>query len=193
MAKINLLPWRQELRRQQIQDFLFVTLLFAALGAVGAGVFYLALREQIRNQEQRNGILASHVSVLDAKIVEIEQLEEKKSALLARMDAIELLQTNRPSIVKLFDQLQSALPEGASYTSLRQSGTLLTIDGLAESEARVSSFMRGLERSSFFSKPTLKYIRIKDIGGEGESLDLRVNEFSLEVRQVSSTRVEGDS
>ena len=122
MAKINLLPWRQELRRQQIQDFLFVTLLFAALGAVGAGVFYLALREQIRNQEQRNGILASHVSVLDAKIVEIEQLEEKKSALLARMDAIELLQTNRPSIVKLFDQLQSALPEGASYTSLRQSG-----------------------------------------------------------------------
>ena len=192
MARINLLPWREELRKEKLRGFMVTAMLFAALGVVGGVSAYVLVHSQVLDQEEKNQRLNDEIVKLDKKIQEIETLEEKKSALLARMEAIERLQIDRPTVVRLFDELQSTLPEGASYTSVEQVGYLLTIEGLAESEARVSSFMRRLERSQLFEKPVLTYIRVR--GTDRDGFGVRINEFKLTVRQVtprSSSEDEG--
>ena len=162
MAKINLLPWRAERRKQRQQEF--VAMVVASV--VGAGIaFFLILQYhngQIEGQEARNQLLQSEIAEVDAKITEIEALEETRSQLIARKEVIEQLQASRSQMVHLFDELVRSIPEGVQLASIQQSGRELTLEGHAQSNARVSAYMRSLEDSEWMTRPDLSIIEAVD-------------------------------
>lgn len=181
MAKINLLPWREELRKEQQKEF-FIMVGVAALLAVGVwGIVHFYHTQLISYQQSRNKYVEEQIVLLDKKIEEIERLEKEKERLLSRMRAIEQLQGNRPLIVRLFDELVANLPEGVSLISITQKGTAITINGVAQSNARVSSFMRNLENSEWLQKPQLDVIQAKDEQGQ------RISNFTLRFSQIVPT------
>lgn len=178
MTNINLLPWRDELRKQRQQE-LFVMLGFAAIVALCIwGVVHLYHVQLIEYHQSRNQYLSLEIAKLDKKIAEIRQLQKEKERLLARMRAIEQLQGNRPLIVRLFDELITSLPEGVSLLRLTQKGSSITINGVAQSNARVSSFMRNLENSAWLKDPQLDIIQAKDEAGQ------RISNFTLRFTQT---------
>jgi len=175
--KINLLPWRAERRKQQRNEFF--TLMGMAAAATLLLVFMVRVYYQqlISHQEARNDFLQAEISKLDEKIKEIESLENEKERLLARMKTIEQLQTSRPVIVHLFDELVGALPEGVYLTEIAQQGDAVTLKGAARSNARVSSFMRNLDASGWLRDPALEIIESKEVDQR------RISSFSLTVKQ----------
>lgn len=162
MAKINLLPWRAERRKQRQQEF--VAMVVASV--VGAGIaFFLILQYhngQIEGQEARNRLLQQEITQVDAKIVEIEALERTRSQLIARKEVIEQLQASRSQMVHLFDELVRSIPEGVQLATIQQSGRQLTLEGHAQSNARVSAYMRSLEASEWMTNPDLSIIEAVD-------------------------------
>lgn len=178
MSQINLLPWRAARRKQQQRDFFALLGLAALLTLVGWYGFHNFYTQKIDYQNMRNQFLGQEIAKLDERIKEIESLEREKERLLARMRAIEQLQTNRPLIVRLFDELVRSLPEGVSVTSVEQQGSSITINGVAQSNARVSSFMRNLESSDWLRNPQLDIIQAQTAEG------LRVSNFTLRFDQV---------
>ena len=186
MSKINLLPWREELRKEKQQQF-FVILGICAAIAVGAwGLVHYYHTQLIDYQQQRNKFMEEQIALLDKKIEEIKRLEKEKERLLARMRAIEQLQGNRPLIVRMFDAIVNSLPEGVSLTKIKQVKDLVTINGIAQSNARVSSFMRNIEASKnedgepVLKDPQLDIIQVSN----ADSQDLRLNNFTLRFKQV---------
>lgn len=179
MPHINLLPWREELRQERKKQFL--TLLGLSLLAT-AGVVYLALTQVqgwVSHQETRNRMLEQEISQLEEKIREIDELRETRENLLARMQVIEELQQQRTEIVHLFDELVSTLPEGIYLTSLSQEGDTISMEGVAQSNARVSTYMKRLDASDWLDDPQLQVIETR---GERPN---RFSEFSLQVRQTT--------
>jgi type IV pilus assembly protein PilN len=184
MAKINLLPWREELRTQRKQEFM-VMLGIAAVVAAGIwGLVHVYHTQLIQYHQARNQYLTGEIAKLDKKIEEIKKLQQEKERLLARMRAIEQLQGNRPLIVRLFDELVVSLPEGVSLLSVEQKGTGITINGVAQSNARVSTFMRNLEASEWLKNPQLDIIQARDEEGQ------RVSNFTLRFVQTVPTATE---
>lgn len=162
MARINLLPWRAERRKQRQREFTMML----GLGAL-AGVFLWFLvntyyNNQINGQNERNKYLQDQITQVDAKIKEIEELDKKKGRLLARKQVIEELQANRSQMVHLFDSLVRTIPDGVSLTSIKQEGDRLTLEGRSQSNARVSTYMRNLEGSGWMTKPELSVIEAKE-------------------------------
>lgn len=189
MARINLLPWREELRRKRQKNF--AILAGVAILAM-CGVVYAVqweLQAQIDHQRERNAYLEGQIIALDRQIKDIRDLEEQRSRLIARMEIIQRLQASRPEIVHMFDALVSTVPEGVYFNRLEQKGDLLTINGVAQSNAFVSSLMRNLNRSEWLDSSTLKEIVSR--GQEGTDL-LRLAEFQLEVKQLSKAAPEGE-
>jgi len=179
MSKINLLPWREAKRKELQTQFLIALMIVAAMAVAvwGAGHFYHV--QLIDVQNNRIALVEQNIKAVDKKIEEIKQLEREKERLLSRMRAIEQLQGNRPVIVHLFDELVTSLPDGVTVSSITQKGTNITINGLAQSNARVSSFMRKLEGSKWLANPNLKVIRESNAAG-----DKPVNSFTLTFSQV---------
>lgn len=158
MARINLLPWRAERRKQRQKEF-GVMLAFAALA--GLALWFLVnsyYNGQISGQEERNAYLQDQISQVDTKIKEIEELDRQKSRLLARKEVIEQLQANRSQMVHLFDSLVRTIPDGVVLTSIKQEGEKLTLEGRSQSNARVSTYMRNLEGSGWMTSPELSII-----------------------------------
>ncbi|MFT4256673.1 MAG: PilN domain-containing protein, partial [Pseudoxanthomonas sp.] len=161
MARINLLPWRAERRAARQKEF-YAMLGFAALAGVALSVLiYLFYSQQISGQNSRNEFLRGEIRQLDTQIKEIEELDKKKGRLLARKKVIEELQANRSQMVHLFDSLVRTIPDGVSLTNIKQEGDLLTLEGRAQSNARVSAYMRNLETSGWMTKPDLAVIEAK--------------------------------
>ena len=179
MSKINLLPWREEKRKELHTQFIVsvVTVAVLALIVWGAGHFYHV--QLIEVQNSRVAYIEKNIDVVDKKIEEIKELEKEKERLLSRMRAIEQLQGNRPLIVRLFDEMVDSLPDGVTVSEVSQSGTKITINGLAQSNARVSSFMRKLESSKWLEKPNLKIVKEATVEG-----DKTFNSFTLTFSQV---------
>ena len=179
MSRINLLPWREE-RRSELQKQFYTAL---GLVAIVAGlvwyVTHLYHKDLIAVDRQRISYVEKQIEMVDEKIKEIQQLEKEKASLLSRMRTIEQLQGNRPLIVRFFDELITSLPEGVSVTRVSQTGASITIDGLAQSNARVSSFMRNLESSEWLANPDLKIIQQSGAAG-----DRRINSFKLTFTQI---------
>lgn len=178
MSRINLLPWREQERKQKQQEFFISAGVVAAIAAVIIGLVHLYHVQLIDAQELRNDYLNNQIAVLDKKIKEIQQLEKEKQRLLDRMRAIEQLQRNRPLIVRFFDELVASLPEGVSVTQVTQDDNRITINGEAESNARVSSFMRNLESSQWLKDPKLDVIQAMSAAGT------RISRFTLRFQQV---------
>jgi type IV pilus assembly protein PilN len=175
MAKINLLPWREDKRKERQVDFL----VFLGSGIVATVLVMTAVHFYIvgviDNQNARNRYIQNEISVLDKKIKEIKALDKTKSKLLARMEVIQQLQSSRPEIVHMFDQLAKTVPEGVYLTKFSQKGKNLAIDGNAQSNTRVSAYMRSLEQSPWLKGTDLNVIRSKGVDA---------NSFTLKVAQA---------
>jgi len=179
MAKINLLPWREELRNQRNQEFGILAGLSAAVAVliiVGISAFYGQL---IENQESRNKFMQDEITKLDNKIKAIKDLKARKERLLQRIKTIQQLQTNRTEIVHLFDETVKVVPDGVYLNSIKQSGPNLTMTGIAESNTRVSEFVRNIEASQWMTAPSINVI------SRNKSTALQTNNFTLQLKQSS--------
>lgn len=161
MAKINLLPWRLERRKQRQNEFYMMLGGAAVLAIVLGFLVHGYFAAEIDGQNARNQFLQNEITKLDAQIKEIEKLEATKASLLARKEVIEQLQANRSQMVHLFDELVRTIPEGVQLSSIKQNGAQLTLEGLAQSNARVSSYMRNIEASGWMKDPDLSVIEAK--------------------------------
>jgi len=161
MARINLLPWRAERRKQRQKDF-FTMLGLSALGAVLIAFLIVNYySRQIGGQNERNDYLRQKIAEVQKQIDEIKTLEEKKALLLKRKEIIEELQADRSQMVHLFDSLVRTIPDGVVLTSIKQEGDKLTLEGRSQSNARVSTYMRSLEGAGWMTKPELSVIEAK--------------------------------
>ncbi len=162
MAHINLLPWREELRKEQQQQFIVVAAGTAIVGALLILLTHMQMSGLIDQQNNRNKFLETEISALDEKIAKIKDLEKTKADLLARMDIIQQLQHSRPQSVHLMDELVYTMPDGVFLNSISQKGAALTMSGIAQSNARVSAYMRNIDNSQWIGKPRLDVIETKE-------------------------------
>ncbi|WP_221795783.1 PilN domain-containing protein [Oceanobacter mangrovi] len=175
MANINLLPWRERLKKERQQQFLSVIVAVAAVAFVCIWSVSSFYDGQLSNQQGRNNFLKSEISTLDKQIAEINKLTETRSQLIERMELIQNLQGNRPVIVRLFDELARAVPDDLYYTSLSISGDRVSIKGVAKSNNRVAALMRNFDESSWFTEPALLGVKALPNGS---------NEFEISMRKV---------
>jgi len=189
MARINLLPWREQLREERKQRFLVA---LVGVLVVAAGFVFLGdqlLNSAIEQQNARNEFIKREIAVLDARIKEISELKTRRQQLLERMKIIQDLQGNRPIIGRVFDQLVRTLPDGVYFSSVKMVGKRIDILGAAESNNRVSNLMRNLDASEWLSAPNLTQVKATTAG----ALD-QANVFQLSVQQTQPAleEVEGD-
>ena len=156
MILINLLPYREEARKRK-RELFQITLFASFLGGLAiAGGLYWVLQTQIENQQSRNAFLEAEIKVLDGQIKEIASIEDEIAALRARQTAVEDLQADRNLPVHLLNQLVLQLPDGVYLTSVKQTGQTVTMQGMAQSNERVSEMLRNLSNNTpWFSKPEL--------------------------------------
>ncbi len=185
MPKINLRPWREELKAERQKQFItmLVAVVIVSLGLVF--MWHTNVDGQITHQKDRNAYLNKSMEELDKKIKEIESLKKEREQLLSRMKVIQDLQGTRPVIVRVFDELVKTLPDGLFYESLKRTGSELKIQGKAESNNRISGLMRNFESSEWFANPNLT--DVSSVKKQDEAL----NRFDMTVNQVTPT-VSGD-
>src|ERR1700743_3819771 len=173
MPRINLLPWREQERKVRRREFVAAlggAAFAAAIFVVGGALLY---NSWIDGQNAKNNLLKKEIVKLDAQIADIQDLENRKQRLVARMEIIEKLQRKRPEIVHLFDDLVKTVPEGIYLTQIKETGKKLEIKGVAQSSTRVYTFMRNIDSSSWMDNPTLQVVESsKDnpIGGSSFTL-----------------------
>jgi type IV pilus assembly protein PilN len=186
MPRINLLPWREELREQRRNQFYVA--MAGAIGAAAVAVFLgvLVMNSVISHQNGRNQVLEEEMKLLDNKIAEIKDLEAKKDRLVARMQIIEQLQQSRPEIVHLFEELVRTLPDGVYLTEVKQSGAALRIAGAAESNTRVSALMRNVDKSGWLTEPDLEVVEVRS------ETDALGSLFSIRAKQIAIAAPEED-
>jgi len=190
MARINLLPWRENLRQERQRNFMIALGATALVAVVLVFLGSHLVERQIDGQDARNRYLESEIRELDRDIATIENLERTRDNLLARKNVIERLQENRSMMVHLFNSLAQTVPEGIRLTSVRQAGEELTIEGTTQSETRVSDYMRNIESAEWLHEPDLQIIEVMD--GDGEGGGERFT-FELRARVASPNAVEQEA
>ena len=174
MIRINLLPHREEKRKARQKQFGILAGLAAVVGLVIAGLLWVFFDAQITNQQGRNKYLTTEIATLDKQIEEIKRIREETASLLAKKQVVEGLQSYRSEPVYLLDQLLRQLPEGLYLKSIKQTGVKLSVSGYAQSNARVSAFMRNIEASPYLGNPNLIEIKAVTVNTQ------RANEFILD-------------
>jgi type IV pilus assembly protein PilN len=180
MPRINLLPWREQERKERKLAF-FVWLGVAAVGALlVAGAGYVLFNSMISAQERRNEQLRAEIKVVDRQIEEINDLETQKQRFISRMQVIDKLQRSRSEEVHLFDEIAKTIPDGTYLTSVKQTGRKLKFEGVAQSSTRVSTLMRNISASQWMKDPELEVVESK--AGTGPAGD----SFVLDAAQVTT-------
>ena len=179
MAGINLLPWREAARKKSQQQFVMSVVGAVALGILVVGGGYTYMSGRISYQEDRNAHIEKETKKLDKIIAEIKTLDASRKALLDRISVIEGLQSTRPGIVHLFDEMVNALPKGLFLTQLKQEENKIKLEGKAESSARVSSYMNRLNASPWLKSSDLNTIKV-----DSKDNNNRLRYFSLNVTQL---------
>jgi len=178
MPRINLLPWRDQQRKERKLAF-FVALGGAAFGAlVTAFAGYLLFKSMISSQETRNERLRTEIKIVDRQIEQINDLETQKQRFIARMQVIEKLQRSRSEVVHLFDEIAKNMPDGTYLTSFKQDGKKLKFEGVAQSSTRVSTFMRNISGSQYMKDPELEVVENKGGTTIGNSFVLDASEIT---------------
>lgn len=188
MARINLLPWREEARRDRQRQFLYslmATLVLGAILVLIVGVFY---DQQISDQEARNQRIQVEINRLEERIARIEELEETRARLVARKQIIESLQASRSLTVELLDKLAKTIPVGVTLTDVRQQGLMVTLLGTSQSNARVSAYLQSLEGMDLFVAPELQYVR----AAQNPDNRYETYEFAIRVRLDNKRGVEDE-
>jgi type IV pilus assembly protein PilN len=181
MPRINLIPWREAERKRKRQEF--------GVGAVAAlmlaGLLSFAVNLQMQGavsyQNERNQFLKDEIAKLDKQIAEIQQLDQQKQRLLARMQVIEQLERSRPEVVHLFDQLVRTLPDGVYLTAVKQNERKVQLKGIAQSSTRVSSYMRNLDASEWLADPSLDILENKGASDSGSEFTLNAQQENLQL------------
>ncbi len=192
MYSLNLLPWRQQRRRERQRRFV------AILGLTAIGAFLLVLAgswwvgSQVKGQQSRNVYLQNEIRKLDLQITEIEDLEAERTRLLSRKAVIEELQVSRTLMVHLFDQLSRTVPEGLRLTKVAQQGQILTLEGMTQSNARVSTYLRNLERSDWLHNPELVIIEVDDDGTPDQPYSFRVRARLASPQQIAQEELQAE-
>jgi len=181
MARINLLPWREEQRKERMKQFQTMAGLAAFLMIAIIVLVHIRMSGIIDHQVSRNNYLQKEIKTLEKQITEIKELEKEKSNLLARMNIIQQLQSSRPQVVHVFDQMVSTIPSGVYLTGIKNIGKSITLDGFAQSNARVSSYMRNVDDADWLTGPRLDVIETENNKGQ------RISKFTLVVKQTSPT------
>ncbi len=178
MAKINLLPWREEHRQEKKKEFQLQLFGLCVVAGLLAYAWVGIVDNSIENQQARNRLLETEISVLEKRVQEINELRKRREELVARMKVIQDLQGTRPTIVRYFDEMVRAVPDGVFFNSMRRQGDQISIEGVTESSNRVSAFMRNLDQSAWFTSPNLRSIKANPAYGD------QAAEFSLQLRAV---------
>lgn len=187
MARINLLPWREERREERRKRFL-LALIGVVVGSVGAVLIAdQVISTAIARQVARNDYIGKQIAVVDERIKQISDLKARRQQLVERMRIIQDLQGNRQISGRIFDQLARTLPDGVYFTDVKMAGKTLSISGAAESNNRVSDLMRNLEASDWFDAPSLNEVKATTAGQVDQT-----NTFELTVRQTQPQAVEDD-
>ena len=184
MPRINLLPWRAELRQRRKKEFLVALLGTVVVAGLLVYASKLTVQGWTSNQRARNGILRTEIAELDKQIEEITGLENQRERLLARMQVIDQLQRSRPEVVHLFDEIVNAMPEGVYLTAVTQASTRIELQGAAQSSTRVSSLMRNIDGSPFLAEPGLDRVETVSQGNN------RNSQFKLFATQVPMTEAQ---
>jgi len=184
MPRINLLPWRDQQRRERRISFYVALGAAAGLALVVAFASYLLFGQMIDAQEARNARLHAEIRVLDKQIEEINDLEQQKQNFISRMQIIEKLQRSRPEVVHLFDQLVKVMPDGTYLTSVKQTGNALKLQGVAQSSTRVSTLMRNIADSQWLRDPELEVVETKK--------DAVGSDFVLDAQQINLADEQAD-
>lgn len=187
MARINLLPWREERREERRKRFL-LALVGVVVGSIGAVLIADQITSAaIARQMARNDYIGKQIAVVDERIKQISDLKARRQQLVERMRIIQDLQGNRQISGRIFDQLARTLPDGVYFTDVKMSGKTLSISGAAESNNRVSELMRNLDASDWFDAPSLNEVKATTAGQVDQA-----NTFELTVRQMQPKMLEGD-
>lgn len=182
MILINLLPHREAKRRQRKQTFFFGVGLAVVAGLIVAGIWYLVVQQMIASQQARTQFLKDEIARLDAQIKDIASLRAEIDALKARQKAVEDLQTDRNTPVRLLDELVKQTPEGVYITSIKQTGFQVQVNGIAQTNERVSELLRNLlYNSTWLEQPDLIEIHSIVVPTTGKEVR-RLFEYQLRVR-----------
>jgi type IV pilus assembly protein PilN len=188
ITQINLLPWREEQRQELKKQFVVTAVITCVFAAAIVGLIHFQMQAKIDYQLSRNKFMTIEIAKVDDEIKEIKELQKVRRSLIERMEVIQDLQGSRPSIVHLFTEIVSSVPNGVYLQSLTQKGSNLNITGEAESNARVSTYMRNLQASAWLKDPNLTVIEVED-----KTVN-RISTFTLTVKQTSPNAAgeEGD-
>jgi type IV pilus assembly protein PilN len=159
MARINLLPWREEQRRELQRQFMSKLLITCIVSVVAVFAVIGFYDQKISHQQTRNELIKSETRKLESKITRIDELERTRARLISRKQVIERLQASRSTTVELLDKLAKSIPVGVTLTSIRQQGTVLVLLGNSQSNARVSAYLKELENSDLFLAPQLTFVK----------------------------------
>ncbi len=162
MTRINLLPWREERFKNRQQNFANTFLLSFLTGIILIVLIHTYLKASNDYQASRNQIISKEIAAVDQKIIDIKRIEEKTNSLLTKINVIEKLQTSRPEIVHLVNEIPKLIPEGVYLTKFSQTGTDLLFEGKSQSNNKISTFMRAIQASSWLQTPKLKIIQSQD-------------------------------
>lgn len=178
MARINLLPWREEARRERQRQFLYSLMGTLVLGAILVLIVGMFFDQRITHQESRNQQIQVEINRLEQRIARIAELERTRDRLLSRKQIIESLQASRSLTVELLDKLAKTIPVGITLTNVRQQGANLTLLGTSQSNARVSAYLQSLEEMDLFVRPELQYVR----AAQNPPTPIETYEFAISVR-----------
>lgn len=159
MARINLLPWREELRRERQKHFMMSLMMTAIIGVVLVFMVGLFFDQKTRHQQFRNDLIKSEISKLESRIKRIDELERTRSRLISRKQVIEELQASRSMTVELLDNLAKSIPVGVTLAAVKQQGMILSLTGSSQSNARVSAYLQQLGMNELFLNPQLDFVK----------------------------------
>lgn len=193
MILINLLPHREAARKRRKESFQATMVASALVGLVIAGGVYWWFQMMITDQQGRNAYLQQETRVLESQIKEIATIEDEIASLRARQKAVEDLQSDRNLPVHMLNELVLQLPDGVYITSLKQTDQVVTMQGMAQSNERVSEMLRNLSNNTpWFSKPELVEIVAGNVALTPRD-QRRVAAFNLRFRLVRSSEVQAAS
>lgn len=188
MARINLLPWREEARKERQRQFLYSLVGTLVLGAILVLMVGLFFDREISTQQARNQQIKAEISRLQQRIDRIAELEKTRDRLLSRKQIIEQLQASRSMAVELMDKLAKTIPVGVTLNNVRQQGPNVTLIGTSQSNARVSAYLRSLEEMDLFVNPELQYVRT----AEKPTSRTEPYEYAIQVRLYRKSQTEQD-
>ncbi|HAQ50499.1 MAG TPA: pilus assembly protein PilN [Gammaproteobacteria bacterium] len=159
MTRINLLPWRDQLREERKKRLTITIIVAAILAVVMLYLTILFIDDKIKVQAERNQYLTTEIAVLDQKLTNIKRLESEKEQLMTKMNIVHSLQSSRYQVVKILDAFARIVPEGVKLTRMSRKEEQIIIEGIAQSNARVSVFMRQIEEHPIFDESDLQVIQ----------------------------------